>query len=297
MPFPFTVQVVANLVTGNADSKQHAWYTIRVTSLADRKVFWELNHRYSHFKTLHQALAKIRGVNLPSLPSTKLVRTLDAQYLNKKMGELNDYIQDLSRIPQITDTEDFVQFLVDSSMLSTFNSTVALRGSEIKDLMTAMKSTNTRLAQSESKRETDYVRIRELTQANIEVKSRLTRVTNELEAQSSLLRIRETSISTLEKQLAQTKKELSESQEETKAASAAVDKRTQEEIATLRQQLEHAYTSSAEREAKLKHEKKLLVRAVKAYKRMEQQTLEGSIDVPSSPTTAADGATSPADGE
>ena len=118
--FPYRVEVVNSKVTRDEESKSVAWYSIRVTSLEVPSLRWEVDHRYSQFKQLHQQFLKMPlklPKILPPLPGTKLLRSLDATYLKKKCGELDQYLRTIACNEEINQSEEFINFIFDSHSL------------------------------------------------------------------------------------------------------------------------------------------------------------------------------------
>ena len=108
--------------------KPHVRYLIRVSEVllsttsqvgagtGPAQRFYDIKRRYTQFKSAHSLLAARQHIKatLPKLPRSKLIRSFEPNYLEKKRAQLNEYLSSLVEILKsvpIADREPLVSFL------------------------------------------------------------------------------------------------------------------------------------------------------------------------------------------
>jgi len=70
--------------------------------------------RYSEFKVFYNQLVKeVEGIDLPELPGTTFIPSLEEHYLNKKVHALNSFLNSLSQIEQVVKSDAWSAFVSD----------------------------------------------------------------------------------------------------------------------------------------------------------------------------------------
>lgn len=100
------------------DGKEYALYVVEVQRIAGEKMpaaTWIVTRRYSEFHELHQKLrhryASVRDLDFPR---RRVMMTLQKEFLRKRQQALEQYLQQLLRLPEVCRSRDLRAFLSQS---------------------------------------------------------------------------------------------------------------------------------------------------------------------------------------
>lgn len=114
------LRVVGAETISNEKDKPYVTYLISVSAGVGHS--WRVSRRYRQFRQLHEDLkSAFKKLQLPELPKKSLQRSFKQAYIEKKQDELEEYLQGLLRITEVTGSEIFCSFLV-STFAEVFES-------------------------------------------------------------------------------------------------------------------------------------------------------------------------------
>jgi len=107
------VEIIKHFQMQDKDVKPYVVYVIRVNV---GSLVWDTRKRYRNFSSLHQSLEALNAPPeakelLPQLPGKKLFGNLDPAFLDKRLIELQDYLQEIADIPFYAASAPFLSFL------------------------------------------------------------------------------------------------------------------------------------------------------------------------------------------
>jgi len=106
-----TIEVSDFDVVRDAAGSKFALYVVRVHAddSPTGSIFWEIRRRFSQFSELHEKLKSV--VDLPPLPPKRMFGSFSREFLSQRQADLEQYLQSLLAVPEITESSDFVDFL------------------------------------------------------------------------------------------------------------------------------------------------------------------------------------------
>eukprot|EP00743_Colponemidia_sp_Colp-15_P001526 GILK01001666.1.p1 GENE.GILK01001666.1~~GILK01001666.1.p1 ORF type:complete len:280 (+),score=35.87 GILK01001666.1:51-842(+) len=96
----------------------HTEYLIRVS---DGRSTWHIRRRYRSFRDLHDALSQ-HFADLPSIPPKKFIGNLNPEFVQRRQGELQSYIESLLRRSEVARSKDTRAFLEASHAVRAISS-------------------------------------------------------------------------------------------------------------------------------------------------------------------------------
>ena len=130
------VNIKSIMVGKEDDGQEFALYVIEVQRKAGENMpaaSWAVARRYSEFHDLHQRLRNIYpAVRNLEFPRRRLVMKLQREFLHKRRISLENYIQELLRLPAVCRSRDLRAFLSQSAIVSTKDSS---RDGERRDIV------------------------------------------------------------------------------------------------------------------------------------------------------------------
>jgi len=86
-------------------------YNIRVVKKATNET-WEIERTWSDFKELHTQLSHaFPNTKLPSCPQKKFWGVMDPDFVRKRWQELQNYLLELTKLPDVLESEQVTNFL------------------------------------------------------------------------------------------------------------------------------------------------------------------------------------------
>ncbi|KAI1880707.1 hypothetical protein JX265_000947 [Neoarthrinium moseri] len=113
-----SIKIKAIQVGREDDGKEYALYVIEVQRIAGEKMpaaTWVVTRRYSEFHELHQKLRnRYASVRHLDFPRRRMVMKLQSEFLRRRQQALEQYLQQLLRLPEVCRSRDLRAFLSQS---------------------------------------------------------------------------------------------------------------------------------------------------------------------------------------
>lgn len=113
-----SIKIKAIQVGREEDGKEFALYVVEVQRIAGEKMpaaTWIVTRRYSEFHELHQKLRhRYPSVRNLDFPRRRMVMKLQSDFLRKRQQALEQYLQQLLRLPEVCRSRDLRAFLSQS---------------------------------------------------------------------------------------------------------------------------------------------------------------------------------------
>ncbi|KAH6647693.1 PXA domain-containing protein [Truncatella angustata] len=113
-----SIKIKAIQVGRDDDGKEFALYVVEVQRVAGEKMpaaTWIVTRRYSEFHELHQKLRnRYPSVRDLDFPRRRVIMTLQSEFLRKRQQALEQYMQQLLRLPEVCRSRDLRAFLSQS---------------------------------------------------------------------------------------------------------------------------------------------------------------------------------------
>lgn len=115
-----TIRITSIMVGKDDDGKEYAVYMVEVQRKAGEQMpaaTWAITRRYSEFLELHNKLReKYASVRHLEFPRRRMVMKLQNEFLQKRRQALENYLQELLRLPDVCRSRDLRSFLSQSAI-------------------------------------------------------------------------------------------------------------------------------------------------------------------------------------
>ncbi|KAI9800366.1 MAG: hypothetical protein M1825_004136 [Sarcosagium campestre] len=132
---------ITSVRTGtDSDGHEYAQYGIEVQRKAGEQtpmVSWTVARRYSEFHNLHQRLrAQYPSVRALEFPRRRMMMKLQREFVQKRRIALEQYLQDLLRLPDVCLSRDLRWFLSEEATADSASATTRNSLAESRDMIT-----------------------------------------------------------------------------------------------------------------------------------------------------------------